>query len=414
MSETSLIPRFARAAVETALSDTPVVVIQGARQVGKSTLAHMVVADREARVITLDDPPTLSLAQDDPKAVVNQYPAGTLAIDEAQRAPGLILPLKAAVDARRTPGRFLLTGSADLLQVKGVGDSLAGRAETIELMPFSQGELARRSIPEDFVTWLLTGAEGDDFSPLKPEAVIAGGFPEVHLRSEQRARRWLNDYVSRLADHDARELKDGGYADQLGAMLTYIASLGQAELVKAKLARSIGVAESTMEVYWRLAKTMRLVVEYQAWNRAPHRRLVRRPKASLLDTGLSAALIGFTSAQAIAPGGREYYGSLVEQFVALELAKQRWWTQTPYAIYHFRDLDNLEVDLVIETEGGDLIAVEVKSTTTPTQQHWHNLLAFHERFTDRRVTGVLLHTGDTTARLHDWLHVLPITSLWQH
>ena len=400
--------------METALGDTPIVVIQGARQVGKSTLVHTIAETRDAKVITMDDPPTLDLARDDPKAVVRQHPNGLLAIDEAQRAPGLILPLKAETDARRRPGRFLLTGSADLLQVKGVGDSLAGRAETVELMPFSQGELARRPTPEDFVTWVLAGADGDGFPAFAPETVICGGFPEACSRTSQRANRWLNDYVTRLADHDARELRHGGYADQLAALLAYFAALGQAELVKANLARRLGVSESTVDGYWRLAKTMRLTMEYPAWNRAPHRRLVRRPKASLLDTGLSAALTGFTFAKAASPGGREYYGSLVEQFVALELTKQRLWTRTPHAIFHFRDLDGLETDLLIETEDDDLIAIEVKVTTTPTQRHWSNLTALHDRLFDRRVTGVLLHAGETTAHLHGWLHVLPITSLWLH
>ncbi|MDR1079157.1 MAG: DUF4143 domain-containing protein [Propionibacteriaceae bacterium] len=414
MTDDALRPRFALTAVETALSDTPVVVIQGARQVGKSTLVQMATAGRDARVVTLDDPLTLDLAQDDPKAVVGQYPAGLLAIDEAQRAPELILPLKANVDAARRPGRFLLTGSADLLQVKGVGDSLAGRAETVEMMPFSQGELARRPTGEDFVTWLLAGAPGDGFPALEPETVVRGGFPEACARSSTRAGQWLSDYVVRLADHDARELRGGGYADQLSALLTYLATGGQTELVKASLARHLGVAESTVDVYLRLAKTMRLVQEYKAWNRSPHRRLMHRPKISLVDTGLSARLSNFTAAKAVTAGGKQYYGALVEQFVALELTKQRLWSETPNTLYHFRDLDGLEADLMIETDDGRLIAIEVKTTTTPTRQHWRNLTVLHERFAERGITGVLLHAGDTTARLHDWLHILPITALWRH
>jgi predicted AAA+ superfamily ATPase len=414
MDDNALVPRFALTAVETALGDTPVVVVQGARQVGKSTLVQMVAARRGTRVLTMDDPPTLDLARDDPKSVVGQYPEGLLAIDEAQRAPGVILPVKANVDADRRPARFLLTGSADLLQVKGVGDSLAGRAETVEMMPFSQGELAQLNEPEDFVTWLLSGAAGDGFPALEPETVLRGGFPEACARSDTRSRKWLDDYAGRLADHDARDLQDGGYADQLGAMLGYFAALGQAELVKAQLARHLDVAESTVDAYWRLAKTMRLVQEFRAWNRAPHRRLVQRPKVCLLDTGLSAALANFTTAGARTPGGREYYGSLVEQFVALELTKQKPWSATPYTVYHFRELDGLEVDLLLETADGHLIAIEVKATTTPVQKHWRNLATLKERLPERQLTGVLLHTGDTTAHIHGWLHILPVTSLWRH
>jgi len=413
MDNGMLYPRFTLSAVRTALEDTPVVVVQGARQVGKSTLVQMFTSESGTRMVTLDDPTTLRMAEDDPKAFVSLNPEGLLIIDEAQRAPGVILPLKANVDASRKPGRFLLTGSADLLKVKGVGDSLAGRAETVEMMPLSQGEFARRGTPEDFVSWILSGAKNRDFSPLDPQTIIQGGFPEVMARPRNRAKRWFESYITRLSDHDARELKDGGYADQLGAMLTYYASMGQAELVKAHVAQHLGVSETTVDTYLRTAKTMRLVYEYKSWNRVPQRRLIRRPKICLVDTGLSSALTGFTVPKAVSPGGREYYGSLVEQFVALELTKQQGWSTTPYELYHFRELDGLEVDLVVETEEGDLIAIEVKATTTPGSKHWGNLIKFRDRFPDRNITGVLLHAGDFASTLYGWLHVLPVPALWQ-
>lgn len=407
-------PRHALSTVLTALSDTPIVVVQGARQVGKSTLVQMIGNHQEVFTYTLDDPQTLDLALEDPRALVGAHPHSVLAIDEAQRAPGLILPIKANVDADRRPGRFILTGSADLLHVKGVGDSLAGRAETVEIMPLSQGELARRDSPEDFVTWIRSGASGQDFPSLDPELVIRGGYPEVCTRVPSRRRNWFDSYISRLSDHDARDLHSRGYADHLLVLLTHIGASGQAEFVRTSYARHLGVAESTIDGYIRTAQTMRLIQTYKPWNRAPHKRLVKRPKVSLTDTGLSAALNGFTTTKAMTPGGREYYGCLVEQFVALELAKQRTWTQTPYDIYHFRDLDGLEIDLVLETSDGDIIAIEVKSTTTPSQKHWNPLKKLRDRFPDRSVTGILFHTGVFSAHLHNWLHVLPITALWEH
>jgi len=413
MDDATLYPRFTLNAVRIALEDTPVVVVQGARQVGKSTLVQMVASQLDARMVTLDDPTTLRMAEDDPKAFVDLNPEGLLIIDEAQRAPGLILPLKANVDRNRKPGRFLLTGSADLLKVKGVGDSLAGRAETVEMMPLSQGELARRGTPEDFVSWVLEGAKGRDFSVLDSQTVIRGGFPEAIARPQSRTKRWFDSYIMRLSDHDARELKDGGYADQLEAMLTYYASLGQSELVKAHVAQRLGVSESTVDSYLRTARTMRLVYEYKAWNRVPGRRLLRRPKICLVDTGLSSALMSFTAAKALSPGGREYYGSLVEQFVALELTKQQGWSETPYDLFHFRELDGCEVDLIVETAESDLIAIEVKATTTPGPKHWANLIKFRDRYPDRNITGVVLHAGDFASTLYGWLHVLPATALWQ-
>jgi len=410
----NLYPRFARQAADAALSDTPVLVIQGARQVGKSTLVGQIVADRGATTFTLDDNNALHIAQADPVAFVDQSPNSLLVIDEAQRVPELILPLKANVDRDRRPGRFLLTGSADLLKVKGVADSLAGRAETVEMYPLSQGELTRRAVPEDFVAWILAGAEPKPFPRLDPNVVIRGGFPEANLRTETRARNWFVSYINRLADHDAQDLQQGGYADQLATLLQVIAAQGQSELVKAKIARDLGIAEATADSYLRLARTMRLIVDIPVWSRALRGRVVHRPKVSLVDTGLAAALTNFTARMSFSPGGLEYFGALVEQFVALELLKQRTWASTPYDLYHYRDRDGLEVDLVIETFDGVIIAIEVKSSRTVTSRLWKNLAAFRDRFPDRHVIGVLLHGGDNVATLHGWLHILPIPALWQH
>jgi uncharacterized protein len=408
-------PRFLEGAVRDALADTPVVVIQGAGQVGKSTLAQLVAGGvTDVRQATLDDPVTLAVAESDPAFFVTQAGQGLLVVDEAQRAPGLILPLKASVDRDRRPGRFLLTGSADLLQVKGVGDSLAGRAETVELKPLSQGELARRSGGEDFVSWLLSGDRADGFEPLDPAAVVTGGYPEVVRRTPQRAQRWFDSYVERLADHDAHDLSRGGYAGHLRQLLALIAAGGQQELVKAKAARTLGVAENTIDAYLRLATTMRLLTTQPSWGRSHRGRIARRPKVCLHDTGLSAALAGFTAAHATSIGGREYYGALVEQFVALELHKQQGWSTTPFTLFHFRDLDGLEVDIVIELADGRLLALEVKSSTSITEKSWTNLIRFRDRFPDRNITGACLHAGTQTGIIDGWLHILPITALWQH
>lgn len=407
-------PRHASRTAREALADTPVVVIQGARQVGKSTLAAALAREATDVVsVTLDDPGTLAVAEADPVFFVEQAGRGLLVIDEAQRAPGLILPLKAAVDRDRRPGRFLLTGSADLLQVKGVGDSLAGRAETVELMALSQGELSRRETPEDFVSWVLGGVDARQFGALEPHAVVAGGYPEAVRRNPARASRWFTSYIERLADHDARELQSGGYADHMRTLLSLIAAGGQAELVKARLARAMGVAENSVDAYIRLASTMRLIMLVPSWGRSSRGRIARRPKACLSDTGLSAHLAGFSSEKARTVGGREYFGSLVEQFCALELARQQTWSAETWNLFHFRDHEGLEVDFVIELADGRLIAIEVKSALGVTEKAWAPLERFRTRFADRDVTGVVLHGGSQVAHLGKWLHVLPITALWQ-
>lgn len=408
-------PRFATTSLREALEDTPVVVIQGARQVGKSTLAHAVrPPSDDIVVVTLDDPLTRAQAEQDPAFFVTQAGHGTLVIDEAQRVPSLILPLKASVDRDRRPGRFLLTGSADLLRVKGVGDSLAGRAETIELKPFSQGELARRKTPEDFVHWILGDPEPGRFSPLEPERVIAGGYPVPAQRMARRAASWFDAYIDRLADHDASELATRGYSVSMRKLLELIAVGGQQEVVPAKVARTLGISPTTVDSYLRQTSVMRLITVLPPWTRSLRGRVARRPKIGLNDTGLSAALTQFTIEKALTLGGREYYGALVEQFVVQELAKQRTWSRERFSLYHYRELDGLEVDLIVELADGRLLAIEVKSSQSPTERSWRNLVRFRERVPDRDVTGVCFYTGTQVGRIADWLHLLPVTSLWEH
>lgn len=415
MDAPDLYPRHVSGAAREALSDTPVVVIQGARQVGKSTLAAGLARSLpQTRIVTLDDPATLAVAQSDPVFFIEQAGDGLLVVDEAQRAPGLILPLKASVDRDRRPGRFLLTGSADLLQVKGVGDSLAGRAETIELLPLSQGEIGRRQTPEDFLTWLTTGDERSQFESLEPASVLRGGYPEAIRRTPARAARWFSSYVERLSSHDARELQHGGYAAHLHGLLELVASSGQSELVKARLARSLGIAENSVDAYVRLATTMRLIASLPTWGRSPRGRVSRRPKVCLTDAGLAAHLAGFTEAQAQTIGGREHFGLMVEQFAVLELLKQATWSEHAAALFHYRSHDGYEVDIVAELPDSRLVAIEVKAAKTITPKAWTGLERFRLDHSDRTVIGVVLHGGTNVAHLHGWLHLLPITSLWTH
>ncbi len=415
MAEDDWLPRFVEPAVREALNDTPVVVIQGARQVGKSTLANRVSDSfAGARRVTLDDATALAVARADPSFFVGQAPDSLLVIDEAQRAPQLILPIKASVDRDRRPGRFLLTCSADLLRVRGVGDSLARRAETIELRALSQGEIARRDSPDDFVSWLSGGGDIAAGSVLSPQTVVAGGYPEAVRRRPERARRWLESYAAQLATHDARELQQGAYADHLPRLLTLLAAGGQQELVQAKTARALDVSEQAVKAYVALAEAMRLVTELPSWGRTPRGRVVRRPKIALTDTGLSAALTGFTAEHAVTIGGREHYGALVEQFVSLELRKQQGWSAQRFSLWHYRELDGLEVDIVVELSDGRLVAIEIKSATEVSEKAWRGLMRFRDRFRDRDVTGVVFHGGHRAATIDGWLRVLPITTLWEH
>ena len=396
------------------LEDTPILVLQGARQVGKSTLARQ-IAGSSARQMTLDDRLVRSFARDDPEQFVLQNPGGLLVIDEAQRAPELTLALKATVDADRRPGRFLLTGSVDLLQTRGLGDSLAGRKETVRVYPFSMGEVERRTDREDFVTWLLAGANGEiDASGDLPALVTQGGFPEPVKRGPgRRTDRWFADYVDTLVQHDATELSDGPFADHLLSTLRWLAAQGQTELVKARLARHLGVSESTADRYVRLLWSMFLGQTFSSWGVGVLGRETRRPKVGLVDTGLTSHLSAFTAERATTVGGREYFGLLLEQMVGGELMKQAEWSAQRYRVYHYRHRAT-EIDYVVELADGSVILVEVKASRSPDASSWEPLSTLKAQLGDRVRAGVVFHTGPQAARVRGWLHVLPVWALWRH
>ncbi|MGV0870287.1 ATP-binding protein [Corynebacterium kalidii] len=421
------VPRFQSSAVEESLADTPVVVVHGARQVGKSTLVTALASGCRQPVVsvTFDDPETLEAARMDPTGFVAQAGQGTLVIDEVQRVPEIMLPLKANVDRDRRPGRFLLTGSADVFRVRGVGDSLAGRVESVRLMPFSQGELARREQPEDFVAALLrrpaapelvgmvAGEGSGPVEPLSPTVVLAGGFPEATFRTPRRRDAWFRTYIRRLADHDAYEYHGGGFPDEMEKLTRLLAAGGASEIVQSRLAGDLGTSDSTMGTYLRTLRTMNLLVEVPSWTRPVRGRAVRRPKAALTDTGLSAGLGRLTQDNVQKPGMREFYGAVVEQLVMLELIKQQGWSSETFEIYHYRDNDDLEVDLVIDLLDGRLIAIEVKSGQTVKTDAFKKLERFRDKVSDHDVIGVVFHGGKTVQVLHDWIYVLPIQALWK-
>ncbi|MDO5676813.1 MAG: DUF4143 domain-containing protein [Propionibacteriaceae bacterium] len=387
--------------------------LQGARQVGKSTLARQLAA-HDALTTTLDDQATLTFAQTDPHGFVAQAGSRTLVIDEAQRAPELVLALKESVDRDRRPGRFILTGSVDLLAAPGVGDSLAGRREALVVRPFSTGEVERRATPEDFATWLLEGsAEDGEYDTDIIQHVLAGGFPEPLKRSERRAHAWFTDYVETLARHDAASLSSGSFPQHLTGLLRILSAQGQTELVKARLARQVGVAEGTLDAHLQLLDAMYLLQELPAWGVGFGGRVIRRPKVGVVDTGMAASLSGLNAEQAARVGGRELFGALLEQFVAGELLKQAAWSQQRYRLYHYRQRAT-EVDIVLEMADGGLVLIEVKSALSVGADSWRHLQTIRQDLGDRVRAGVVLYGGTRAMRMHGWLHVLPVAALWRH
>jgi predicted AAA+ superfamily ATPase len=408
-----MIPRHAAAPVRTALADRPVVLLHGARQTGKTTLVRAVAEESGARYVTLDDLTVLAAARSDPAGFLAGF-AQPLVLDEVQRAPELLLAIKAAVDRRRTPGRFLLTGSANVLLLPRIAESLAGRMEILNLWPFSQGEI------EGAVEGFLAAAFGD--APPVPgrrsastpltDRVLRGGYPEVlGIESAARRRAWFDAYVTSILQRDVRDLARIEGLTELPRLLALLAARPMAQLNYADLSRSAGLPQSTLKRYFALLEAVFLVKLLPPWHTNIGKRLVKTPKVLLADSGLAAHLMGIDGARLTHDRG--LLGGLLESFVAMELAKQAAWSEDPPAMYHFRTHEGDEVDLVLEGRGGAVVGIEVKSAATVTAADFKGLRALAEAAGRRFRRGLVLYTGTEVVPFGAGLFALPVEALWR-
>lgn len=412
----STIVRHAKPRVLEALGDTRIVVIQGARQVGKTTLIQEIVDERGGRLASFDDPVTARGAREDPVGFLNSDPDRLLAIDEVQRVPELILALKYVVDRDTRPGRFLLTGSADLLKLPAIEDSLAGRTESIELHGFSQGELAGHT--ERFIDRLLSG---ERFTRHASELhrrdyldrATAGGYPESLARDPGRRRdQWLDDYVGSIVRREVEDISNLRRVAELPLILRVLAARSGGELNLADIARDTGIPARTLTPYLELLQTIYLTQHIPAWFTNLAKRVVSKPKVSLLDTGLAARLLNVSS-QGASPGANpDVAGGLLESFVAGEIRRQLTWSDETPRMGHFRDRNAGEVDLVLETRDGRLAGIEVKSSASPSAKDTKGLVHLRDKLGSRFVAGLVLHTGLAAAPFGDRIAAVPMDILW--
>jgi predicted AAA+ superfamily ATPase len=417
-SNTKLLTRNIEPVALETLADTPVLIIQGARQVGKSTLASMLANKLEkSRQLTLDDPGVLLAAKSDPVGFINQFPEGTLLIDEVQLLPQLLRAVKLIVDQNRQPGRFILTGSADLLHTSGANESLVGRAETISLYPFSQGELVGSR--DDFVTRLIDGIPTESFR--KADAlsredyariVSTGGYPDALSRSPRRRKAYFRNYLSGVFDHDAIGLSGLAHLDKLGTVFSIVSAQTSGELVLVNLARQVQIPETSIRAYIRLLKDLCLVAELPAWGRNVTNRSVSRSKLSLIDTGLASYLNGESTESLAAITHGFALGHLLESFVVSELLKQQTWSETDYSLFHYRDREKREVDIIIELFDGRLIALEVKATRSLTAKDFKGIEHIRSMTGDDFLGGFVLYAGTEHLSFGDRIYSMPLSSLW--
>lgn len=396
-----------------ALADRPVVLLNGARQVGKSTLAQSLAAETGADYLTFDETTVLAAASGDPGGFIAGL-RGPVVLDEIQRVPEIFLALKASVDRDRRPGRFLLTGSADVLTLPRVSDSLAGRMEILTLWPLSQGEIEGR--PEGFVDALFAPDYVPPRLPPLPrpellERLTAGGYPEViGKRPESRRRAWFASYITSILQRDVRDLANIEDLSALPRLLSLLASRSATLLNYSELARSSGLPASTLKRYFALLEMTFLVLTLPAWASNLSKRLVKSPKVLLHDTGLLAHLLGLNAERL--DREPQLLGPLLESFVALELRKQMTWSATQPVLHHFRTQAGQEVDLLLEDAAGRIVGIEIKAGATVQERDVRALRDLGEELGKRFVRGVILYTGERAVPFGARLMALPVQALW--
>ncbi len=390
--------------------DTPVTLIEGPRQAGKTTLARQIAHDG-MRYLTLDDEATRTSFELDPVGMIRRLDRAI--IDEIQRAPSLLLAIKKSVDEDRRPGRFLLTGSANLMTLPAVADSLAGRMETLTLLPLSQTE-----IHGGHQNWLDNTFEGrileNDHCILGDElvqSVLRGGYPEsIERKTERRRITWARQYVKSMIGRDVREIANITMLDELPRFFSALAQTAGQLCNYSQLAGQIGLDGKTAAKYIGVLEQLFLVKRIPVWTNNQLNRIVKTPKLQFVDSGLLASLLKMTTAEFEV--NRTRFGQLLETFVYSELLKHSVTADDDYIIMHYRDHEQHEVDFVIENSLGEIIGVEVKAAASVRPNDKRGLKRLASLASDKFKLGVILYDGDQTLPLNDNIWAVPISSLW--
>lgn len=405
--------RYLSGAIDAALADTRVVLINGARQVGKSTLAQEIAVARGGQYLTLDDPLVAAAAHADPGAFVAT--AGDfIVIDEVQFAPSLFPAIKRVVDRDPRRGRFLLTGSSNVFMVPKVAESLAGRMQVLTLHPLTQAEVSdsgHNLVDALFgsVAWAQRAVPTERLDVA--QRVVRGGFPEVLGRGDgDRRAAWYSAYLASVLQRDLREIAQIEGLRELPRLLALIAARVSSLLNASELSRATAIADTTLRRYLALLEAAFLLQPLAAWHANLGKRLVKAPKLHLLDSGLAAHLQGLTDAKALAASER--FGPLLESFVVQELRRQLGWSAARATAWHFRTVTGREVDLVLEAADGRVVGVEIKASTSLKPGDLAGLQALADAAGARFVRGVVLYGGDRLLPLGDRLWGVPLGVLW--
>lgn len=400
-----------------AMQDTPVILINGSRQVGKSTFVKSLL-NTSHQYFTLDDPTTLMSIKKDPMMFLDGL-SGPVIIDEIQRAPDLFLPIKKKVDNQIIPGYFVLTGSANVLALPRLGDSLAGRMEIHTLWPLSQGEML--GIQEDFIAHAFSGiAFGSQLKVPIPKLPLSnlvqklcqGGYPEAIRREQpQRRQKWFASYMAIILEKDIRDLSQIEGLTELPNLMQLLASRCGNLVNTSDIARTLGIANTTLKRYLSLLENLYLLVFIPAWSKNITKRLVKSPKIYLNDTGLLLNLLGYSHDRLLNDKG--FLGHVLENFVVMEIQKQMTWSQQSCRMYHYRTHNGQEVDIILEAPDSRIVAIEIKLANSVGPKAFSGMIDLEQELGNNFHRGILFYLGDTIVPFGKNKHAIPLSYLWQ-
>lgn len=412
-----MIERALEEQLRASQSDTPVTMVVGPRQSGKSTLVTSFAdGDRGGGgvYVNFDDATLVASVRADPAGFIREL-SGTVILDEVQRVPEVFLPIKGEVDRDRRPGRFLLTGSANPLFIPDVAEALAGRMEVLTLWPFSAAELAGDGRLR-FASLLFDAAA----APRDPARfdredlvgrILAGGFPEAVERSDpERRARWFSSYLTTILERDVRSMADIVRLEQLPGILSAISVRTRGPLNKSSIGSELGIPGSSVDRYLTLLERAFLVRRLPAWHNRLGPRLVKAPKLLVCDSGLLCHLLRWEGERLRSDATS--FGLALECFVGMELAKAVDVDPRPPRLMHYRTAKGAEVDFVLEAPDGQIVAVEVKTSSTVDEGDFQQIAGLRDALDSRFARGIVLYGGNKTLPFGDRLEAWPISALW--
>lgn len=389
-----------------ALKRSPVVLLMGPRQSGKTTLMKEIC--KGYNYISFDDLRFLNAAKLDPMGFIKNLEKPVI-LDEVQRVPEIFLTIKQEVDNNRVSGQFALTGSAHPLLIPKLGDSLAGRMEILKLYPLSQGEI--NGIKENFIDASFLDLKISNLNPIKNlyNKILVGGYPTVQDIDQEDRDAWFESYVTTMLERDIKEISQISDIGDLHLLLSLLATRTSNLINISELSRASGIPHTTLSRYLDLLEIIFFISFQPAWSSNLTKRLVKSPKLLLVDSGLLCFLLGTN----LSTKNHPILGQILENFVVNELKKQATWNQTRIKMFHFRSTSGTEVDIILEDYAGNLVGIEIKNSATVGPKDFKGLRALKDSVKNKLLKGFVIYTGDQIIPAGDNLFALPIYTLWK-